>query len=390
MGAAGLALIAAALPLIGLALLAGGIALGLVATLRAGRRPAGRTALPSPAPAPSPVAAPEDRRSAWDRLSAERAAALADAAGTLARLIVAHGTPATADDLDAAYDRYLADCRTRATRAGEASGADTLRAAIAARSDLERRATEVDARLAGSMRICGGWRRRRDWSDETIAAVAPQAAELVARLRAWQARRAEQGAADETALREWQELATLLDGRTVTELRTEADRLAARAVAAARGSDPAAVASLDPGPDPEGRIARLEGEAVAARADADRIGRTAGRGRTRPHSVAEAEERLAAAEAELGRVTGLDLVLQTTLGLLRAAETRIHRDLAPVLGAAIAAELPRISGGRYVEAAVNPADLAVKVKAADGGRWRDAHGCRMGRASRSTCSSGWR
>jgi len=97
-------------------------------------------------------------------------------------------------------------------------------------------------------------------------------------------------------------------------------------------------------------------------------------------SVAEAEEQLAAAETELARVTDLDRVLQTTLGLLRAAETRIHRDLAPVLGAAIAAELPRISGGRYVEAAVNPADLAVRVKAADGGRWRDAqrlsHGTR--------------
>ena len=173
LGAAGLALIAATLPLVGLALLAGGIALGLVAMLGAGRRPAGRTALPSPAPAPSPVEAPEDRRAAWDRLHAERAAALADAAGTLARQIVAHGTPATADELDTAYDRYLADCRTRATRAGEASGADTLRAAIAARSDLERRATEVDARLA---RIDADLRRVAEQAglvDEAIGAVAP-------------------------------------------------------------------------------------------------------------------------------------------------------------------------------------------------------------------------
>ena len=71
-------------------------------------------------------------------------------------------------------------------------------------------------------------------------------------------------------------------------------------------------------------------------------------------------------------MTGLDTVLQTTLTLLREAERRIHRDLAPVLGAAIAAQLPAISGGRYVEAAVDPADLAVRVKSAGDGRWREA------------------
>ena len=89
---------------------------------------------------------------------------------------------------------------------------------------------------------------------------------------------------------------------------------------------------------------------------------------------------MAAAEVEVTRVTGLDTVLQTTIDLLRQAEARIHRDLAPVLNAAIAAQLPRISGGRYVEAAVDPADLAIKVKSASDGRWREAkrlsHGTR--------------
>ncbi len=377
-GAVGLAMFAADLPLVGFALLAG--AVGLVAVLGLARSSARRDRGRSPvATAPSPVEALEDRRAAWDRLHAERTAALAAAASALERLIVAHGTSATGGDPDVAFGQYLSDCRLRATRAGEASGATTLRAAVAARRDLERNALDVDARLA---RIEGDLRRvavEASLVDKaTGEAGAP--AELVDELRAWQARRAAAGAADEAAMRGWQELATLLDGRSVTDLRTEADRLASRAAAAGRGLDPAVVAGVDPGPDPEGRIARLEGEAVAAHADADRLAGQLAEVERGLDSVAEAEERLAAAETELARVTDLDRVLQTTLGLLRAAETRIHRDLAPVLGAAIAAQLPRISGGRYVEAAVNPADLAVRVKAADGGRWRDAqrlsHGTR--------------
>ncbi len=379
-GAVGLAMIAAALPLVGFALLAGAVGLGLVAVIGLARSPTGRSQGPSPtATSPSPVEALEDRRAAWDRLDAERTAALADAASALERLLVAHGTSATPDDLDGAFDRYLVDCRMRATRAGEASGAATLRAAVTARRDLERNASEVDARLARIEVDLRQAAAQAGLLDEgTGAARGP--AELADELRAWQAQRAAASAADEAAMRGWQELATLLDGRSVTDLRTEADRLASRASTATRGLDPTVVADVDPGPDPEGRITRFEGETIAAHADADRLAGQLAEVERGLDSVAEAEERLAAAETELGRVTDLDRVLQTTLGLLRAAETRIHRDLAPVLGAAIAAELPRISGGRYVEAAVNPADLAVRVKAADGGRWRDAqrlsHGTR--------------
>ncbi len=382
-GAVGLALIATALPFVGFALLAGAVGLGLIAVIGLTRSPAGRSEDgqgPSRgATAPSPGEALEDRREAWDRLQAERTAALADAVSALERLLVAHGTSAAADDLDGAFDRYLVDCRMRATRAGEASGAATLRAAVTARRDLERNAVEVDARVARTDDDVRRAAVRAGLVDETTGD-ARGPAELVDDLRAWQARRAAANAADEAAMRGWQELTTLLDGRSVADLRSEADRLGDRATAAAHGLDPAVVARVEPGPDPEGRIARLEGEAVAARADADRIAGQLAEVERGLDSVAEAEERLAAAETELARVTDLDRVLQTTLGLLRAAETRIHRDLAPVLGAAIAAELRRISGGRYVEAAVNPADLAVRVKTADGGRWRDAqrlsHGTR--------------
>lgn len=375
----GLFLAAAGQPIVGLGLLVGSGALGAAALVGSRRSPAGG-APPDSATAQVPVDPAADPAAQWERLLGEREAALTDAEGALRALLEAHGTAVSGDPLDRAYDRYLADCRTRATLAAEAGNATTLQAAIAARRDLERTADQVDERLA---RIEADLRRvaaAAAVSGDPATEIDAPSASVADGLRAWQARRSAANAADETALREWQELETLLDGRPLDEVSDDAERLAGRAASSAGGLDPATVAGVDPGPDPEARIARLEAEVSTARTEADQVtGQLAEVERGLP-SVAESEERLAAADVELARVLGLDQVLQTTLGLLREAETRIHRDLAPVLGAAIAAELPRISAGRYVEAAVNPADLAVRVKAADGGRWRDArrlsHGTR--------------
>ncbi|MEX1156114.1 MAG: chromosome segregation protein SMC, partial [Chloroflexota bacterium] len=88
--------------------------------------------------------------------------------------------------------------------------------------------------------------------------------------------------------------------------------------------------------------------------------------------VAEAEERAAAAAAELARVTELAEVLDQTLELLQAAERRVHRDIAPVLKASVERHLPAITGGAYDEVGVNPRDLSVDVKEARTGQWRDA------------------
>ena len=374
LGVVGLAVALVGPSVVGIALLvvAGLIGLAALFALRGGG---------GPSRPPVEVASTDgDRLAEWERLRAERQTAVTEAEATLRTLLEAHGTVVGGDAIDGAYDRYLADCRTRATLAGEASGAATLQAAIAARRGLEQTALDVDQ---GRARIVADLQRAAAdagvvSSTDDLSATDPAA--LADGLRAWQTRRAAANAADETALREWQELETILAGRPLDDIRAEADRLAVRAADTARGLDPAVIANLDPGADPEARIAGLESEANAARADADRTaGQLAEVERGLP-SVAEAEERLAAAESELARVTGLDQVLQTTLGFLRQAEERIHRDLAPVLGAAISARLPRISAGRYIEATVNPADLAVRVKAADDGRWREArrlsHGTR--------------
>jgi uncharacterized protein YhaN len=88
--------------------------------------------------------------------------------------------------------------------------------------------------------------------------------------------------------------------------------------------------------------------------------------------VAEAEEAAAAAHAELDRVQRLAATVDATLALLRAAQERVHRDLAPVLGQAVNRWLPAVSRGAYSEASVDPGDLRVSVKEAASGQWRDA------------------
>jgi DNA repair protein SbcC/Rad50 len=323
--------------------------------------------------------AAETGLAAWLGLVDARTMALREAETALAVQLGAHGTDVDdGADLDAAFERYVAACRERSAVARTASRAADLRAAVDARRDLERNAAQVSARLTALETDL------RRVADEIGLAGAADAsvATMVDGLRAWQDRRSTEIAAQETALLEWRELQTLLEGRTPTELQAEATRLAELAGERAADLDRASIADADAslGPDPERRIAEVEAEVRERRAAADLLaGRLEEMERGLP-SVAEAEERVAAAEAEVVRVTSLDAVLQKTVELLRRAEARIHRDLAPVLNAAIAAQLARISGGRYVEAAVDPADLAIKVKAADDGRWRDArrlsHGTR--------------
>jgi uncharacterized protein YhaN len=90
-------------------------------------------------------------------------------------------------------------------------------------------------------------------------------------------------------------------------------------------------------------------------------------------SVPEAEETLAAARRELERVVRLEQTLAATLTLLRNAQDRVHRDIAPVLASTVQAWLPVLTAGRYVEVTVDPASLDVLVQMKDGRRRRARH-----------------
>jgi ABC-type lipoprotein export system ATPase subunit len=385
--AVGLAALAAGWPAIGVAALVVAGALGAAAILARPREGAGGDRAAAARLEAERLAVDRERAArdaegrlgAWLRLADERTAALHEAEASLASQLVAHGTSVDdGADLEEGFERYVAACRARSAIARESSRAADLRAALDTRRDLERNAAQAAERL-----VAVDADLRAVASEVGVAGAADaDASTIVEGLRTWQERRSTEIGAQETAILEWRELQTLLEGRSPTELQAEATRLAGLADERAAGLDRRAIADADAslGPDPDRRISDLEAALREARARADLLaGRLAEMERGLP-SVAEAEERVAAAEVEVARVTGLDAVLQKTIELLRQAEARIHRDLAPVLNAAIAARLPRISGGRYVEAAVDPADLAIKVKAADDGRWREArrlsHGTR--------------
>ena len=321
----------------------------------------------------------EARLIEWSRLVEERTSALQGGQAALMDSLAAHGVVVErGSDPEAAFQRYLSDTRNRSTLAREAARAADLAERIRARLDLERSAAQVaqtSANIESELRSVA-----RAIGVPGVSTTDPQT--LAEGLRAWLENRFAELRSQEAAILEWRELQTLLGDRSVAELAAEAARLAELARERAVDLDPRQVAAAEQtlGPDPDRRIAHLEAEADANRAQADQLAGRLDEMERGLANVAEAEERLAAADAEVSRVTALDSVLQTTIALLRQAEERIHRDLAPVLNAAIAAQLPRISDGRYIEATVDPATLAVKVKAADGGYWREArrlsHGTR--------------
>jgi hypothetical protein len=89
-------------------------------------------------------------------------------------------------------------------------------------------------------------------------------------------------------------------------------------------------------------------------------------------SVAEAEEAVDRAKSELNRVVELGETIQLTLEFMERAQERAYRTIAPRLKGAIESELPGITGGRYVEATVDPESLDVKVWG-NGGAPRQAH-----------------
>ncbi|HET9497538.1 MAG TPA: AAA family ATPase [Candidatus Limnocylindria bacterium] len=280
--------------------------------------------------------------------------ALADALRT-------HGVDPADDPLQAAA-RYEAACRERAEVAARATGATGLERELAAARTAERLAAEQALALAEAERALRA---------SATAAEVPMAAEapietVLAGLDAWRTRRTAQAEHAQRSIREFEELTGLLGGQTVDHLAAEAVRLeeAAEALAAAAGPE----SGNDDGMDETAATAEVERQRARAAAlagaldvrESDLI------------DVPAAEEAAAAARQRLERVTELAGLIDETLGLLEAAQRQVHRDLAPLLAAAIRQWLPILSGGAYEEAGVNPADLSIEVKERATGAWRQA------------------
>lgn len=136
----------------------------------------------------------------------------------------------------------------------------------------------------------------------------------------------------------------------------------------------------------KGHLAQAEEHLTLARAEELRLakaaenaaGMAAERGRSLA-SVAEAEERKAAAAAELARVSELANTLEVTQSFLTAAQNQVHRSIAPVLTDTLRTWLPLVTNGRYTDATVNPATLEVKVCGPQR-KWRPADRLSIGTA----------
>ena len=360
-GAAGLALVGLALMAIGQAV--AGIALLGVAGILGAFVLRARSAS---GPAPDERGAAERQARAvgeWEIETTRLRGNAQDANEQLRAALIARGTAAD-DDVRSALAAYELECAAREDVARAAAGADGLRRAVEARGAAEEAAHRVTMAVADAEAAVRAATERIGEGGDGEAAAA------VERLLAWQRTRAEMAQANETAIREWQELQGLLAGGTLTELQAEAERR--RQVAARLAARVGDAAVIPAEADSEMALAGAREAASRSKAVVDEMSGELRLLATTLASVAEAEERVAAARTELARVQNLAAVIDETLNLLEAAERRVHRDVAPILTASVQRHLPAITGGAYVEVGMNPRDLSVDVKEARTGQWRDA------------------
>lgn len=314
------------------------------------------------------VAAARSRRAAvqeWERRDGEQRAAVADAERQVREALQARDA---GPDLDA----YRAQCRRRREQAERARLRPTLEQQLAGRERLEAAAGAAQA--------------ARDRAEEGLRAAAgalgldaagdPDG--LAGAVAAWLDDHSSRLSAHRRDATEWSELQNLLDGESLETLEARAEGLAADARRLAGAVAPGLLARARAEPDPTGRADALRVEVRSASdAAAEERGRL-GQMRDQVPGVAEAEEALEQAQEELARVRRLQETLLLTRQFLERAQERVHRDIAPVLAGTLRGWLPGVTGGRYVDAAVDPATLTVRV-CGPGREWRTA-----GQLSRGT------
>jgi DNA repair protein SbcC/Rad50 len=273
-------------------------------------------------------------------------------------------------DLLASHADYRRACRDRRDVASGASRRPDLEQTVLARLAEERRyAADLERAHTAEQRLRDA-ASATHLADETSTDWRSEV--LVDQLRRWLDDRAQRRSSIQQALREWDRLRTLLDGLTLDELRDELDRSSERFEAMAL-PDPAEQAHLENlSNELEQLIPELRSASQTARERATMAASEVRVKAERLRSVPEADEELAAAQLELRHLETLESTLDRTAEFLRAAQERVHRDIAPVLQAKVRDRLERVTGGRYSDVIVDPDDLEVQVRQADG-HWRPAN-----------------
>lgn len=266
------------------------------------------------------------------------------------------------DDLVRTVAEYAAACAARAEIEHARSRQEGLERQLGTQEQAAATVAEWHQRRSD---IVGGLRALA----ANCGLVSEDAATTARQLRDWQSYRAQLVAAREARLRDEAQLAALLSDGNLDELRRRVERSQARADELCRGIDEREIRQHD-----HISAEDLDRLRVASRESADQASVGSGQLtqlRTSLPPVAEAEEALAVAQAELRRVRVLEATLEKTAEFLESAQARVHRDIAPVLARTVTEWLPRVTAGRYTEAIVDPETLNVRVRPVDG-EWRDA------------------
>jgi exonuclease SbcC len=302
----------------------------------------------------------------WAERHRELEGELRSAAAGLAGALAARGHPDTSpnpDDLTAAVHAYRAACGQRSGQAAEARQREPLQARLEARQQEQQRANQDRQKRADAARLAT--------EAATACGLAVNSPDSSAReLANWSARRSAQMEQATDAQKKWTDLQSLLNGRSLEQLQNEAADAAQRAEELATGVQPELLRAANPATADQQlpalrRAARASsGEAADASGDLRRFAKSV-------VSVAEAEEDLEAAGAELARVQQLKEVLTLTRGYLEHAQDRVQRDIAPILAATVKRWLPAVTAGRYTDVTVNPTTLQVQV-CGSSRRWRTA------------------
>jgi hypothetical protein len=267
--------------------------------------------------------------------------------------LTARGVTGSTQDPRSTLRHYVEAVRARAAAAAEIP---TLRQAAGDRAALERR-IEADRTAAQDAEKTLEDAYRRIFPDADTG-VSP--AEILGQLQAWQKAEVDAMKAHETDLVEWEDLQHRLGGRTMSELRADAER----AETDARAAEAALVGQQRP----EGSIDLAEASATLDRL----VGEMTAMERRLP-SVVDAEEACVEAEMELARVRELEGILDETHTLLAGAQDKVHRTIAPQLNLTLNQYLPQVTGDAYDQAKVDPANLEISVRETASGRDRKAH-----------------
>lgn len=303
-----------------------------------------------------------DQYTSW----AERARALneeqQEAEAHLATRLSARGAPVEGDPL-AAFAAYEQACDQRRRQAEQAALRTRLEQQLQFREEQERAARKAE-------QACDSAARELRAAGVACGCASVEEEALARELRSWLEGHKARVEALEHAHREWAELQTLLDGRSLALLEDEARRRVEDAASKLEGLDPVAVQAVEVH-TVDRQIEELRRQLSAAREQRDLLRGQLKTAAREAGGVAEAEEGLELARAELHRVEELERVIERTREFLRRAQERSHQAIAPALVETVEAWLPQVTHGRYTEALVDPEHLNVQVRS-NGGTWRPA------------------